>query len=178
MFELLSSEFRGSCDSMALSWGYGGRLTRLMVPDIEGIQNKVICLWIRTTCSVNIASTCSADLYDISRLKPSTGTPNLKSPRATKMKIRPWLMVFPKVVTYSKYHSLHMSGVGSAGNIYFLSIFMKHMGPYICCIFVFHGNHNVHCACKAFTHFPFAFVLVEQGACSYLLLSNWYVFCR
>ena len=32
------------------------------------------------------------------------------------------------------------------------------MGPYICCIFVFHGNHKVHSACKAFTHFPFAFL--------------------
>jgi len=67
-------------------------------------------------------------------------------------------MVFKKVVTYSKYHSLHMSGFGSAGNIYFLSIFVKYMGPYICCIFVFRGNHNVHSACKVFTHFPIAFL--------------------
>jgi len=46
-----------------------------LVPDIEGIQNKVMCLRIGTTCSVNVASTCSADLYDISRRKPSRGTP-------------------------------------------------------------------------------------------------------
>jgi len=51
-----------------------------------------------------------------------------------------------------------MSGFGSAGNIYFLSIFAKHMGPYICCIFVFHGNRKAYSACKAFTHFSFAFL--------------------
>ena len=45
-----------------------------LVPDIGEIQNKVICLWIETTCSVNVASTCSGDLYDISRRKPSRGT--------------------------------------------------------------------------------------------------------
>jgi len=67
-------------------------------------------------------------------------------------------MVFKKVDTYSKYHSLHMSGFGSAGNIYFLSIFVKHVGPYICCIFGFRGHHKLHSACKAFTHFPFAFL--------------------
>ena len=37
--------------------------------------------------------------------------------------------------------------------------------------FVFHGNHKVHSACKAFTHFPFAFLswlnklLVVVGFC-------------
>jgi len=44
-----------------------------LVPDIEEIQNIVICLWIGTTCSVNAASTCSGNLYDISRRKPSSG---------------------------------------------------------------------------------------------------------
>jgi len=39
----------------------------VFVPDIEGIQNKVIWLWIGTTCSVNVVSTTSANLYDISR---------------------------------------------------------------------------------------------------------------
>jgi len=70
-------------------------------------------------------------------------------------------MVVQKVATYSKYHSLHlhMSGFDSTGNIYFLSLFVKHMGPYICCIFVFYGNHKMHSARKAFTHFPFAFFL-------------------
>jgi len=28
----------------------------VFVPDIEGIENKVICLWIGTTCSVNVTS--------------------------------------------------------------------------------------------------------------------------
>jgi len=38
---------------------------------------------------VNFVSTCSADLCDISRHKPSRGAPNLKYPRAPKMKISP-----------------------------------------------------------------------------------------
>jgi len=38
--------------------------------DIEGIQNKVICFRFGTTCSVNVTSTCSANLYDISGRKP------------------------------------------------------------------------------------------------------------
>jgi len=38
---------------------------------------------------MTVASTCSADLYDISRSKPSSGVPDLKWPRAPKMKIRP-----------------------------------------------------------------------------------------
>ena len=49
-----------------------------LVPDIEGIQNKVIWLWIGTTYSVSVAITCSADLYDISRCKPSRRAPSLK----------------------------------------------------------------------------------------------------
>ena len=59
-----------------------------------------------------------------------------------------------------KYHSLYMSGFDSAGNIYILSLFVKHMGPWILC--VFHGNHKVHSGCKAFTHLPFAFCLAES----------------
>ena len=59
----------------------------VFVPDIEGIQNKVTWLWIGKTCPVNIASMCSADLYDISRREPSRRAPNLKQPRAPKMKI-------------------------------------------------------------------------------------------
>jgi len=50
----------------------------VFVPDIDGIQNKVICLLIGTTCSVNAMSACSANLYDISRRKPSKMAPNLK----------------------------------------------------------------------------------------------------
>jgi len=50
----------------------------VFVPDIQGIQNKVICFWIGTTISVNVASTCSAYLYDISRRKPSRRAPKLK----------------------------------------------------------------------------------------------------
>jgi len=45
-----------------------------------------------------------------------------------------------------------------SGKYFFLSKFAKHIGPYIYCIFVFHGNHKVHSACKSFTHFPFAFL--------------------
>ena len=48
------------------------------VPDIEGIQSKAICLWIGTTCSVNVMSTCSDSLYEINRRKPSRRPPNLK----------------------------------------------------------------------------------------------------
>jgi len=50
----------------------------VFVPDVEGIQNKVICLSIGTTCSVNVTSTCSAKLYVISRRKPSRRAPNFK----------------------------------------------------------------------------------------------------
>ena len=57
-----------------------------LVPDIEGIQNKGIYLLIVTTCSVNVASTCSAGLYYISRRKPSRGAPNLKYLGARKWK--------------------------------------------------------------------------------------------
>jgi len=37
---------------------------------------------------VNVTSTYSANLYDISRRKPSRRTTNLKEPKAPKMKIR------------------------------------------------------------------------------------------
>ena len=50
----------------------------VFVPDIEGIQNKLICLWIGAAYSVNVMSMCSANLYDISRRKPSRMAPNLK----------------------------------------------------------------------------------------------------
>jgi len=50
----------------------------VFVPDIEGFQHKVIRLRIGTTCSVNVASTCSANLYDISRREPSRRATNLK----------------------------------------------------------------------------------------------------
>jgi len=53
-------------------------IVTVFVPDIDGIQNKVICLLIGTTCSVNAMSACSANLYDISRRKPSKMAPNLK----------------------------------------------------------------------------------------------------
>jgi len=51
-------------------------IVTVFVPDIEGIQKKVICLWIGTACSVNVTSTCSANLYDISRPKPSRRAPS------------------------------------------------------------------------------------------------------
>jgi len=47
----------------------------IFVPDIEGIQKKVTCLWIGTAYSVNVTSMCSANLYDISRRKPSRRAP-------------------------------------------------------------------------------------------------------
>jgi len=53
------------------------------VSDIEVIQNKAICAWIGTTSSVNVTSTCSGNLYDISR-KGSRRAPNLKGPRKWK----------------------------------------------------------------------------------------------
>jgi len=53
-------------------------IVTVFVPDIERIQNKIICLWSGTTCSVSVTSTCSADLFAISRRKPSGRTPNLK----------------------------------------------------------------------------------------------------
>ena len=60
----------------------------VFVPDIEGIQSKVICLWIgTTTCSVNVTSTCSVNLYDVVANFPER-TPILKSLGPPKMKIR------------------------------------------------------------------------------------------
>ena len=50
----------------------------VFVLDIEGIQNKVICFRLGTTCSVNVTSTCNANLYDISHRSPSRRAPNLK----------------------------------------------------------------------------------------------------
>jgi len=47
------------------------------VSDIAGIQNKAICVWIGTTSSVNVTSTCSGNLYDIS-CNASRRAPNLK----------------------------------------------------------------------------------------------------
>ena len=43
-----------------------------------------------TTSSLNVTSTCSDNLYGISRRKPSRRAPNLKLPSARKMKIRLW----------------------------------------------------------------------------------------
>jgi len=53
----------------------------VFVPDIEGIQNKVQQYGyeiIGKSCSVNAASTCSANLYDISRREPSRRAPDLE----------------------------------------------------------------------------------------------------
>jgi len=52
-------------------------IVTVFVPHIEETQNKVICLCIRRTCSVNVnvTSTCGANLYDISRRKPSRRPP-------------------------------------------------------------------------------------------------------
>jgi len=57
---------------------FGRFYVTVFVPDIEAIQNKIICLWIGTTCSVNVTITCSANLYDISGRKTSRRAPNLK----------------------------------------------------------------------------------------------------
>ena len=65
-----------------------GSSAAVFIPDIDGIQNKLICLWTGTTCLVNTASTCSANSYGISHRKPSRMAPNFKQPRAPKMKIR------------------------------------------------------------------------------------------
>ena len=53
-------------------------IVTVSAPAIEGIQNKVICLYFGTTSSVNVTSMCSANLYDISRRKPSRRFLNLK----------------------------------------------------------------------------------------------------
>jgi len=48
-------------------------VTIFVFPDIEIVQKKVICLWIGTTCPVNVARTCSANLYEIYRDSFRTG---------------------------------------------------------------------------------------------------------
>jgi len=48
------------------------------------------------------------------------------------------------------------AGFGSAGKFYFLSLFVKQLGPWIGC--VFHGNHKVHRANKALKQLRFAFL--------------------
>ena len=58
-----SNSFTSSC--------FVSFIVTVFVSDIEGIQNKVICLWIGITSSVNVTSTCSDNLYDISRRKSS-----------------------------------------------------------------------------------------------------------
>ena len=78
-------------------------------PDIEGIQNKVICLWIGTTCSVNVASTCGANLYDIIRRGPSR--------RAPKM--------YKALSPYMLRHSLNVQICLVQKNILFNSFFRK-----------------------------------------------------
>jgi len=66
-------------------WGVWRAADKALVPDIEGIQIKGIYLRIGTTCSVNVTSTCSAGLYDISRHTPSRGAPNFKLPMAPQI---------------------------------------------------------------------------------------------
>jgi len=68
-------------------------IVTIFVPDIEVVQKKVICLWIGTTCSVNVARTCSADLYDIYR-EFSERTSTLKQLRAPKWKYGPACCIF------------------------------------------------------------------------------------
>ena len=53
-------------------------IVTVFVPDVEATQNKLICSWIGKTCSVNVTSTCSANLYDNSRREPSRRVPNVK----------------------------------------------------------------------------------------------------
>ena len=61
-------------------------IATVFVPDIEEVHNKVIGFWTETTCSVNVTSTCSANLHDISCRKPSRRAPNLKYPGPWKWK--------------------------------------------------------------------------------------------
>ena len=56
----------------------------VFAPDIEGVQNKVICLWIGTTYSVKVASMFSTNLYDINR-EPFRRAPNLKQSMGSQM---------------------------------------------------------------------------------------------
>jgi len=48
-----------------------------------------------------------------------------------------------------------MSGFGSAGKFYFLSLFVKQLGPWIGCIL--RGNHKVHSVNKALKQLRFVF---------------------
>ena len=77
-------------------------IVTIFVPDIDAIQNKVICLWMGTTCSVNAAITCSADLYDISRREPSRRFPDLNLLTAPKVKIRLWRKASHGTKTYEQ----------------------------------------------------------------------------
>ena len=77
--EVLNKYVMGVCSDNFTAAYFVSFIVTVFVADIEGIQNKVICLWIGTACSVNITSTCSANLYDVSRRKPSKRSPIWKS---------------------------------------------------------------------------------------------------
>jgi len=53
------------------------------------------------------------------------------------------------------YHSLHISGFGSAGKFLFLPGYLKQLGPLIC--YLFHFDHKVHSACKNLTNLGLCF---------------------
>jgi len=68
-----------------------------------------------------------------------------------------------------KYHRWHISEFGSVGNIYFLSYLWNTWDRGFV---VFHGNHKVHSACKAFTPHTFhLFCCLAKARCSQLLAS-------
>jgi len=67
-----------------------------------------------------------------------------------------------------------MLGCGSAGNVYFLSLLVNQLAPWIRC--VFHANNKVHRtneALKKLKKLGFAFLsYLEQGACSLSVFYN------
>ena len=78
-----------------------------------------------------------------------------------------WLIYLPPSLwPLIIHHSLHMSGFASAGGFCVLSLFVKHKWPLN--FSVFHDNHKVHSACKAFTHLPVAF-----HSAMLAITSNW-----
>jgi len=59
-------------------------------------------------------------------------------------------------VWLNKEYSWHMLGCGSAGKLYFLSLLVNQLIPWIRC--VFHCNNKVHSANEALKQLGFAFL--------------------
>jgi len=64
-----------------------------------------------------------------------------------------------------------MSGYGSAGKFYFLSLLVKQLGP--CIWFVFRGNHKVHSANKAMKQLWIAFLPYLSVFLAAFPMSDW-----